>query len=161
MSVRCSPIGKGKGIRDARLKPIHLSSMSSSSREEILSQNMDLSVLDEYQRLKLNASQSRDQVNDDELFLQAARGVNNKGLVYGLRNHTQAYYKRVEPSTQSSPSTSTSYTPSMYAQLVSRLQKSEEQLNATSEELTLMKDEVNQTKDAIARIESGLRNSSS
>ena len=34
------------------------------------------------------------------------------------------------------------YTPSMYAQLVSRLQKSEEELNATREELTLTKEEV-------------------
>ncbi|KAJ8443454.1 hypothetical protein Cgig2_026241 [Carnegiea gigantea] len=83
-----------------------------------------------------------------------AGGVNNKGLVYRLGNQTQAYYERVEASTQSSPSTPTAYTPSMYAQIVSHLQKSEEQLNATREELTRTKEEVQQTKDAIARIES-------
>lgn len=104
--------------------------------------------------MKLNASQSGVQANDDELFLQAAGGVNKKGMVYGLKNHTQAYYERVGASTLSSPSTPTSYTLSMYAQLVSRLQKSKEQLNATKEELTLTKNEVKQTKDAIAKIES-------
>ncbi|KAJ8433117.1 hypothetical protein Cgig2_023075 [Carnegiea gigantea] len=97
--------------------------------------------IDAYQRLKLNASQSGAQVNNDELFLQVAGGVNKKGLVYGLGNQIQAYYERVGPSTQSLPPTPTSYTPSMYAQSVSRLQKSEEQLNATREELTLMKEE--------------------
>ena len=40
----------------------------------------------------------------------------------------------------------TAYAPSMYAQIVSRLQKSEEQLNATKVELTLMKEEFKQTK---------------
>ncbi|KAJ8434105.1 hypothetical protein Cgig2_005784 [Carnegiea gigantea] len=109
---------------------------------------------DDYQHLKLNASQLGVQVNDDELSLQVAGGVNKKGLVYGLGNHTHAYYKRVEPPTQSSLSTPTSYTPSMYPQLVSRLQNLEEQLNAIKEEFTLMKEEVKQTKDAIARIES-------
>ncbi|KAJ8424336.1 hypothetical protein Cgig2_013796 [Carnegiea gigantea] len=93
-------------------------------------------VRDEYQRLKLNASHSGVEVNDDALFLQAVGGVNSKGLVYGLGNQTQAYYERVGPSTQSSPSTPIAYAPSMYAQIVSRLQKLEEQLNATREELT-------------------------
>ena len=116
---------------------------------------------DEYQRLKFNTSQSGVEVNDDELFLQAAGGVNNKGLVYGLGNQTQAYYERVGPSTQSSPSTPTAYAPSMYVQIVSRLQKSEEQLNATREELTRTKEEVKQTKDAIARIESHFGSSGS
>ena len=111
--------------------------------------------------MKLNASHSGVEVNDDELFLQAAGGVNSKGLVYGLGNQTQAYYERVGPSTQSSASTPTTYAPSMYAQIVSRLQKSEEQLNATREELTWTKEEVNQTKDAIARIESHFGSSSS
>jgi len=111
--------------------------------------------------LKLNASQSGAEVNDDALFLQAAGGVNSKGLVYGLGNQTQAYYERVGPSTQSSPSTPIAYAPSMYAQIVSRLQKSEEQLNATREELTRTKEEVKQTKDAIARIESRFGSSSS
>jgi len=104
--------------------------------------------------LKLNASQSREQVIDDELFLQAAGGVNKKGMVYGLGNHTQAFYKRVRPSTQSSPSTPIACTPCTYAQLVTRLQASEEQLNATRSELTLTKEEVKQAKDAIDRIES-------
>ncbi|KAJ8436891.1 hypothetical protein Cgig2_017316 [Carnegiea gigantea] len=116
---------------------------------------------DEYQRLKLNASHSGVEVNDDALFLQAAGGVNSKGLVYGLGNQTQTYYERVGPSTQSSPSTPIAYAPSMYAQIVSRLQKSEEQLNATREELTRTKEEVKQTKDAIARIESRFGSSSS
>ena len=111
--------------------------------------------------MKLNASHSGVEVNDDELFLQAAGGVNNKGLVYGLGNQTQAYYERVGPSTQSSASRPTAYVPSMYAQIVSRLQKSEEQLNATREELTRTKEEVKQTKDAIARIESRFGTSSS
>ena len=111
--------------------------------------------------MKLNASHSGVEVNDDELFLQAAGGVNNKGLVYGLGNQTQAYYERVGPSTQSSSSTPTAYAPSMYVQIVSRLQKSEEQLNATREELTWTKEEVKQTKDAIARIESRFGSSSS
>ncbi|KAJ8420286.1 hypothetical protein Cgig2_021402 [Carnegiea gigantea] len=31
---------------------------------------------------------SGDRANDDELFLQAAGGVNKKGFVYGLGNHT-------------------------------------------------------------------------
>ena len=106
--------------------------------------------------MKLNASQSGKQVNDDELFLQAAGGVNKKGMVYGLGNHTQAFYERVRPSTQSSPSTPIAYTPSMYAQLVTRLQASEEQLNATRVELTLTKEEVKQSKDVIARIDPGL-----
>ena len=116
---------------------------------------------DEYQRLKFNTSQSGVEVNDDELFLQAAGGVSNKGLVYGLGNQTQAYYERVGASTRSSPSTPTAYTPSMYAQIVSRLQKSEYQLNATREELTRTKEEVKQTKDAIARIESHFGSSGS
>ena len=103
--------------------------------------------------MKLNASHSGVEVNDDELFLQAAGGVNSKGLVYELGNQTQAYYERVGPSTQPLPSTPTAYAPSMYAQNMSRLQKSEEQLNATREELTQTKEEVKQTKDAIARIE--------
>ncbi|KAJ8449448.1 hypothetical protein Cgig2_002245 [Carnegiea gigantea] len=119
------------------------------------------SCTDEYQRLKLNASHSGVEVNDDALFLQAAGGVNSKGLVYGLGNQTQAYYERVGPSTQSSPSTPIAYAPSMYAQIVSRLQKSEDQLNATREELTRTKEEVKQTKDAIARIESRFGSSSS
>ncbi|KAJ8438958.1 hypothetical protein Cgig2_018869 [Carnegiea gigantea] len=117
--------------------------------------------LDEYQRLKLNASHSGVEVNDDALFLQAAGGVNSKGLVYRLGNQTQAYYERVGSSTQSSPSTPIAYTPSMYAQIVSRLQKSEDQLNATREELTRTEEEVKQTKDAIARIESRFGSSSS
>ncbi|KAJ8444529.1 hypothetical protein Cgig2_028344 [Carnegiea gigantea] len=119
------------------------------------------SCTDEYQRLKLNASHSGVEVNDDALFLQAAGGVNSKGLVYGLGNQTQAYYESVGPSTQSSPSTPIAYAPSMYAQIVSRLQKSEEQLNATREELTRTKEGVKQTKDAIARIESRFGSSSS
>jgi len=110
--------------------------------------------------LKLNASQSGEQVNDDELFLQAAGGVNKKGIVYGLGNHTQAFYERLRPS-QSSPSTPIAYAPSMYAQLVSRLQASEEQLNATRAELTLTKEEVKQATDAIARIESRFGSSNS
>ncbi|KAJ8432317.1 hypothetical protein Cgig2_027437 [Carnegiea gigantea] len=118
-------------------------------------------VRDEYQRLKLNASHSRVEVNDDAFFVQAAGGVNSKGLVYGLGNQTQAYYERVGPSTQSSPSTPIAYAPSMYAQIVSRLQKSEEQLNATREELPRTNEEVKQTKDAIARIESRFGSSSS
>ena len=48
----------------------------------------------------------------------------------------------------------------MYAQLVSHLQKSEEQLNAIKKELTLTKKEAKQTKDAIARIESHFGSSS-
>jgi len=111
--------------------------------------------------LKLNTSQSGVEVNDDELFLQAAGSVNNKGLVYGLGNQTQAYYERVGASTQSSPSTPTAYTHSMYAQIVSDLQKSEEQLNAAREELTRTKEEVQQTKDAISRTESRFGSSSS
>ena len=95
------------------------------------------------------------EVDDDALFLQATGGVNSKGLVYGLGNQTQAYYERMGPSIQSSPSTPIAYAPTMYAQIVSRLQKSEEQLNATREE------EVKQTKDAIARIESRFGSSSS
>ena len=82
-------------------------------------------------------------------------------MVYGLRNHTQAFYERVRPSTQSSPSTPIAYAPSMYAQLVSRLQASEEQLNATRAELTLTKEEVKQATDAIARIESRFGSSNS
>ncbi|KAJ8438462.1 hypothetical protein Cgig2_027142 [Carnegiea gigantea] len=93
--------------------------------------------------------------------IPGVRVVALKGLVYGLGNQTQAYYKRVGPSTQSSPSTPIAYAPSMYAQIVSRLQKSEEQLNATREELTRTKEEVKQTKDAIARIESRFGSSSS
>jgi len=49
----------------------------------------------------------------------------------------------------------------MYAQLVSRLQASEEQLNAIRVEPTLTKEEVKQTIDAIARIESRFGSSSS
>ena len=60
--------------------------------------------------MKLNASHSGVEVNNDELFLQAAGGVNKKGLVYGFENHTQAYYERVGPPTPSSLSTPTSYT---------------------------------------------------
>ncbi|KAJ8429260.1 hypothetical protein Cgig2_027541 [Carnegiea gigantea] len=129
--------------------------------EKVFCDKRAKSVWDEYQRLKLNASHSGVEVNDDALFLQAAGGVNSKGLVYGLGNQTQAYYERVGPSTQSSPSTPIAYAPSMYAQIVSRLQKSEEQLNATREELTRTKEEVKQTKDAIARIESRFGSSSS
>lgn len=129
--------------------------------EKVFCDKRAKSIWDEYQRLKLDASNLGVEVNNDELFLQAARGVNSKGLVYGLGNQTQAYYERVGPSTQSSASTPTTYTPSMYAQIVSRLQKSKEQLNATREELTRTKEEVKQTKDAIARIESHFGSSSS
>ena len=111
--------------------------------------------------MKLNVSQSGVQVNDDELFLQAAGGVNKKGVGYGLGNHTQTYYERVGASTLSSPSTPTSYTPSIYPQLLSRLQKLEEQLNSIREELTRTKEEVKQTKDPIFRIESRFGSSSS
>jgi len=48
----------------------------------------------------------------------------------------------------------------MYAQLLSSLQKSEEQLNDTREELTLTR-EVKEAKDAIIRLESHIRISSS
>jgi len=49
----------------------------------------------------------------------------------------------------------------MYAQLLSRLQKSEEQLNATREELTLTREEIKEAKDAIIRLESHIGSSSS
>ena len=49
----------------------------------------------------------------------------------------------------------------MYVQWVSRLQASEEQLNATRVELTLAKEEVKQATDVIARIESRFGSSSS
>ena len=111
--------------------------------------------------MKLNASQSGGQINDDELFLRAAGGVNNKSMVFGLGNHTQAFYERVKPSTLSSPFTPIAYTPSMYVQLVTHLQASKEQLNATRAELTLTKEEVIQVTDAIARIESRFGSSSS
>ncbi|KAJ8429168.1 hypothetical protein Cgig2_010118 [Carnegiea gigantea] len=140
--------------------PIQAETKKQSPRFSSSSRTLSATV-DEYQRLKLNASHSGVEVNDDALFLQAAGGVNSKGLVYGLGNQTQAYYERVGLSTQSSPSTPIAYTPSMYAQIVSRLQKSEEQLNATREELTRTKEEVKQTKDAIARIESRFGSSSS
>ena len=111
--------------------------------------------------MKLNASQSGEQVDDDGPFLQATGGVNKKGLVYGLGNQSQTFYEKAGSSSQSSPSTSTSYTPSMYAQLLSRLQKSEEQLNATREELTLTREEIKEAKDAIIRLESHIGSSSS
>ena len=49
----------------------------------------------------------------------------------------------------------------MYARLVTHLQASEEQLNATRAELTLTKEEVKQAKDAIAWIESQFGSSTS
>jgi len=49
----------------------------------------------------------------------------------------------------------------MYAQLVTRLQASGEQLNAIRVELTLTKEEVKQATDVIARIESRYGSSSS
>ena len=49
----------------------------------------------------------------------------------------------------------------MYAQLVTHLQASKDQLNATRAELTLTKEEVKQAKDAIAWIESQFGSSTS
>ncbi|KAJ8420134.1 hypothetical protein Cgig2_010799 [Carnegiea gigantea] len=144
--------------------PIQAETKKQSPRFSSSSRTLSATVVRipaEHQLQKAGFQISGVEVNDDALFLQAAGGVNSKGLVYGLGNQTQAYYERVGPSTQSSPSTPIAYAPSMYAQIVSRLQKLEEQLNPTREELTRTKAEVKQTKDAIARIESCFGSSSS
>ncbi|KAJ8447056.1 hypothetical protein Cgig2_025433 [Carnegiea gigantea] len=87
----------------------------------------------------LNASHSGVEVNDDELFLQATGGVNNKGLVYGLGNQTQAYYERVGPSAQSSPSTPIAYAPSMYTQIKSSSMPQEKSLLGRRSKLSKLK----------------------
>ncbi|KAJ8439301.1 hypothetical protein Cgig2_006437 [Carnegiea gigantea] len=80
---------------------------------------------DEYECLKHNASQSRTQVDDDELFLQAVRGKNKKGTVYALGTESEAYYPRTA---SRSSLAATTYSPSMVSQIEARLQKSEDDL---------------------------------
>ncbi|KAJ8421736.1 hypothetical protein Cgig2_024706 [Carnegiea gigantea] len=76
-------------------------------------------VWDEFERLKVQASQVGTEVDDDELFLQAVGGKDKKGTVYGLEMESEAYYPRF--GRRSSPSSS--YTPSIVSQMETRLKK--------------------------------------
>jgi len=49
---------------------------------------------EKYEALKLSASQSGAQIEDDVLFLEAVGGVNRKGTVYGLGSESEAYCER-------------------------------------------------------------------
>ncbi|KAJ8436872.1 hypothetical protein Cgig2_002372 [Carnegiea gigantea] len=61
--------------------------------EKVFCDKRAKSIWDEHQRLKLNASHSRVEVNDDALFLQAAGGVNSKE---DLLNATRAELTRTK-----------------------------------------------------------------
>ncbi|KAJ8423306.1 hypothetical protein Cgig2_022100 [Carnegiea gigantea] len=117
------------------------------------------SCTDEYQHLKLNASHSGVEVNDDALFLQAARGVNNKGLVYGLGNQTQAYYE-----SGTVYSILTLHTHNLRPLHVRPDCESLAKIRRATKchkRRAYSKEEVKQTKDAIARIESRFGSTSS
>jgi len=49
---------------------------------------------EKYEALKLSASQSGAQIEDDVLFFEAVGVVNKEGTVYGLGSESEAYYER-------------------------------------------------------------------
>ena len=85
---------------------------------------------DEFEHVKALASQSGAKLDDDELVLQAVGGKNRKGIVYEVEAESEAYCPR-----SARHSASSSYTPSVASQMEMRLKKSEQELQAMTEEL--------------------------
>ncbi|KAJ8430130.1 hypothetical protein Cgig2_011074 [Carnegiea gigantea] len=96
---------------------------------------------------KENAAQLGAKVDDDALFLQAARRVNKKGTVYALGNGSEAYYEQHTPARQSLRTTS--YTPSVISQMEARLKKAEEELHVARGSLRKLEEEVHATREEL------------
>ncbi|KAJ8432052.1 hypothetical protein Cgig2_016331 [Carnegiea gigantea] len=92
----------------------------------------DKSFSDDRSKAVWIAKQVPTSQEDDNLFLEAARGRSEKGTIYGLGNAAEHFYKR--------PTTRTSFakpscTPSIVSQLQSELDSTKTELNSTKNEL--------------------------
>ena len=109
---------------------------------------------EKYEALKLSASQSGAQIEDDVLFLEAVGGVNKKGTVYGLGSESEAYYERPTSVRHSARAT---YAPSVLSQMEARLKKSEDELHIATASLKKSEEEVHATREELKATEEELR----